>query len=311
MKCSNCNNKILMTDKFCVHCGIEIDEVTFDKGRDDELLKALIGRKKEKFENKIFSFPTLFLGTIYFMYRKMYVLTAVSFLIKILLLVFLPNISLLFISVINAILACFFNKWYLRRINEKLGEIKKEHKNKTFEEIKKVCYKKGGTTLAPLFIALGLLGIFGITALSVIIKEIINVFDYNSNYAELSYSVPRNFELYSDIDGIYVYKHHSNDCKFTIREYEAGLFLQPQDYLIEKYDDINITLMQINLYNINGFYWAHAKLEEKYGERDIYVTVKNNTIYELTFDTFENNLSCSDSQNELKNSLNFNILENI
>ena len=80
--CPNCGSNLKDGDKFCRKCGTKVelrnnDLKTLIKNisiSDDDLINAYIGKNADKLKNGTFSANTFFLGSLYVLYRKMWLL---------------------------------------------------------------------------------------------------------------------------------------------------------------------------------------------------------------------------------------------
>lgn len=107
---------------------------------DEELVKAFIGNKYENIKNSSFSVPTILFGIFYLFYRKMYLYGFLMLLLG----------PFAFIGII--IFAIKFKDIYMKFVNKKINKIKLNNFNKSYEEIKNICSKKGGTSLGMMFL---------------------------------------------------------------------------------------------------------------------------------------------------------------
>lgn len=116
---------------------------------EDELIKCYIGKNNDKLFEKVknpnsisknFNIFAFLFGPIYFMYRKMYLIGIIIWLVTTILFSVFPVLVFL-IYIING---CIFIKMYNLHINKKINKIRLENNNATFDELKSICLKKGG-----------------------------------------------------------------------------------------------------------------------------------------------------------------------
>ena len=118
----------------------------------DELLEDYVGKNYEKISKRKFNLSALFLGSLYLFYRKMTLLGILVSILSIVLYIIglLINPILIFIlSLVLSLILCFmFNKLYIDNAKKSIDKIKKKYTNKSISEIKEICKKNGGTSIA-------------------------------------------------------------------------------------------------------------------------------------------------------------------
>lgn len=119
---------------------------------DEELVDAYIGNNADKIRKGGFSGYTFLFGFFYTLYRKMWLLTVIWYLGALMVLLFLPSFSAL-TYVINLFICIKFNDLYLKNVRENVNKIKIENSEKSYEELKQICAKKGGTSIVAVIIA--------------------------------------------------------------------------------------------------------------------------------------------------------------
>lgn len=151
MICSKCGIENNNGEKLCKVCAGELVSRTenvqnnYNQSQynnveiinNDELVKSYIGKNADKIINmKGGSIWVFLVGPWYLIYRKMYLLgivwLAISMFIK------LPS------AIINIVLAFLFKPLYLKQVNKKVDQIRKENSSKDFNELKSICANKGG-----------------------------------------------------------------------------------------------------------------------------------------------------------------------
>lgn len=119
---------------------------------DEELIKAYIGKNESKIRRKGGTILPILLGPVYYFYRKLYV-EGLIWLGIILIGEFLINNSTIY--VLSSLTAGFiFRILYLNNVKRNVVKIKKENSNKSIEELKNICSKRGGTNELVVFIAI-------------------------------------------------------------------------------------------------------------------------------------------------------------
>ena len=81
MKCPKCKATIDNDSKYCTYCGVLINKDNIEKKENitkEKLLDAFISNNNEEIKEKSFSLPQVLLGTIYLLYRKMYLYALIS-----------------------------------------------------------------------------------------------------------------------------------------------------------------------------------------------------------------------------------------
>lgn len=147
---------------------------------DEELLKAYIGKNYDKITTRPFNVPAFFLGPLYMYYRKMFLYGFLIFIFMLLLIIFTDRLEL---NIIGGVIAFIANKLYIYNAKKKIEKIKIKNQDKDINELKKICEKKGGTSvgklilgiLTQLVVAIIALIITIIVGFSTIINELINL----------------------------------------------------------------------------------------------------------------------------------------
>lgn len=118
------------------------NENSFD---DEELLEVFIGKNYNKITNNPFNFAGFFFTTAYLFYRKMFLYGMILFFANIIISLLSGNA---YVSIIiGAGVGFLVNKVYLGYAKKKIANIKLKNASKSFEEIKMICSKKGGTSI--------------------------------------------------------------------------------------------------------------------------------------------------------------------
>ena len=143
---------------------------------DEILLECFVGENYSKIRYDKFNIGALFAAPLYFFYRKM-IIYGILFLI----------LQMAISSIINneyssiflfAIAAVTVNKIYINFAKKKIAKIKENNKDKTLNELKVICAKKGGTSIPLIFLGIFIVFIIGfitviITLLGTLAKYLI------------------------------------------------------------------------------------------------------------------------------------------
>ena len=113
---------------------------------DEDLLKAYIGANYDKMTGSSYSISALVFSYFYVLYRKMFILPFVSFLICTIL-VYITD--LLFIYLLPCLLFAFiFKPLYIRKAKKYVSNTKKNMDGKKYSIVKMNCINDGGTSLS-------------------------------------------------------------------------------------------------------------------------------------------------------------------
>lgn len=118
----------------------------------EDLLEEYIGKNYKKISKRKFNLAALFLSSLYLFYRKMTLLGIIISILAIILdiigLVINPILILILNLIVSLILCFMFNKLYIDNAKKSIDKIKKKYTNKSISEIKEICKKNGGTSIA-------------------------------------------------------------------------------------------------------------------------------------------------------------------
>ena len=159
MYCSKCGSQVLATDKYCSFCGALISNTDYTDysnnfqnsnyytdNSDTTLENIFIGENYEAIRKKNFSFPAMFFGLLYFLYRKFYSGFFLFLVVNVLVLGLIPELAF----IIPFVFGFLFNKLYLKFVEYKVNKIKSQFIG-TNEELRARLIKKGGTSwLGPI-----------------------------------------------------------------------------------------------------------------------------------------------------------------
>lgn len=223
MNCPYCGEKVDTNKEFCLKCGnrlITHNVTTNYEINDTKELETFIDKNVNKIKPNRVSLPSLFLGSLYYLYRKMYVL---GILLIIMFLSFsigfnyVPDdykiyvgvIYLIFSLVISIVLFIKFNSIYINHANRKINRIKTKYKNESrFEIMERIKYAGSTNLLAPAVAYLIVFGIF------LFINLRIN--NYKDNLSNATYSVADGFRQTDAIvslneDNSFIWYSNKND----------------------------------------------------------------------------------------------------
>ena len=117
---------------------------------DNNLLEKFIGDNYKKITTRQFNISGFFFGSLYLFYRKLYLYGLLVFIVNLIINILLNNI---FVGLfINILIAVFVNKIYVSYANNKINKIKEFNKDKSDEELEKICKVQGGTSVPSVII---------------------------------------------------------------------------------------------------------------------------------------------------------------
>lgn len=118
---------------------------------EEELLASFIGNNYEKITTKKFNFAAFFFTTFYLFYRKRVLAGLLFMMANILITNYINNYYYIVLGLAVA-LGFFFNKKYVEYAKKKVRSIKYTNFKESPEELKKMCAKKGGTSVGRVFL---------------------------------------------------------------------------------------------------------------------------------------------------------------
>lgn len=231
---------------------------------DNELLKAFIGNNYEKLTTRKFNFSGFFFSSLYMFYRKMFITGLLISLASSIISNFYPAAALLFAIVVGLTV----NNIYLKYANKEIEKIKATNPGKSFEELKTICSKKGGTSGAAIF--LGIL-ISGAVASALNIDSINNI--TNPNNKNNNNNSNQNIIENASIAG---YTCINSKCTLTVNDQDGKM----TDYTIDE----NAIITKLSNYS-------------KYINLDIYYN-EDNAITKYKITSKNNNEDISDVKTE-------------
>lgn len=337
MYCPRCGTNITRNVEYCPHCGanikdelarynfnpvqestIEIEKqptheeqyqysLEYSYGNKDDFIKAYIGKNYDKIKSQKFSFPTFFLGSIYFFYRKLYALG----LIWMIVIFILGIMNLAFLLMGQIILACSFSKIYLNIVKNRIKAIAMQNKRNSQDEIITQCKQKGGTNIIlPFLLVFIILGSIGL----IINIEINTKQEYKKinektvfKIGNISYTIPEGYTLYYESDEYQAFnKYDPAYCSITIQERKnSTLYNSEEEYLKSNlYTKESDIVSPITTLTINNETWTQISIQTEYRIQNTYVLKKSKTIYEIeTTDNTSQN--CKEELEQILNSITY------
>lgn len=345
MHCSKCGTNLNEGEKYCRGCGNQIiisnlNSSLYDKENvnnniqnnnytleeNNMLIKAYLGKEnwintqqmyKKITKNKKFrfSFGTFFWGPLYFVYRKLYIVGILSFIIKIFLEI--TNNSI-WADIFIFLLSCIFYPLYIKNMNNNINNIKNENPNDNIEQLKQKCYKKGGVLCQDNIIGM----IISIVLLLILSFGFGLIFSTNKKYETSDYVISYNSKkwtyskLSNEMCGSSSFIYQANDSKISILCNSYNNSLSNTSYSLKnsknrenlvaafyifirsKYEDLNIIdateLKKVQNKDMYVMYFDYEKTDE-YGRMYILCEEKNEEIKMLGFSAVTNDDSIKEN----------------
>lgn len=188
----------------------------------EELLRVFIGDKYDKIVNLKFSIPSFFFNVFYFYYRKMFLYGILAFMAMLILSSLRPFLSI----ATPIVLALLFKPLYMNHAKGKVSKIIETNRDKSKEEIRDICSKKGGTSggfiflgfLIDIIIVVIYMTILILIGVSTLLSTIINSFN-NANIGV------------SDDGTVNIIPEVSNN-----EEYDGSLFYDTSVVILDEYN---------------------------------------------------------------------------
>ena len=342
-KCKKCGAEILEGENFCKDCGTPVNneqEVTQNSGQtidatevittpvpsetenventkkkkkndEEELLNAYIGKNIEGIKNETFSWCFFFFGSLYLLYRKMWLYGFGLIFGLLILYLFLPILGSIASFGATILFSIKFKEWYIQDAKDKINQIKTLNPGKSTEELKAICKKKGGTTIIPVivfailvFIVPGVL-YFVLSADSSIGKK-----DENK-VVKLVYDLPEDYkaeEYNSDTYKSYAMPYDKyNTCRISIETHPAYLyendpevFLNDNIYFKSTYD-----IEKDDNHIVNNIKWFYITVDKEYSTEYHYATYHDENIYDIEYDDNNDETECKNLNDKIVSSMRF------
>lgn len=340
MKCLKCKNEITDLNNPCPYCGYKNDPTFLKYINDDQVkhnmdmfinhreeftkaqkhaenygmpkgsieqieeesyLIEYIGNNYESFAKGGFSFCYFFLGDLYALYRKQYILLLYRFLAVAIQLIYIyifqsySTDTMFYISYIILYIflelapSIFFKKYYYHKCKRQVEKIKKENQDKSPTDIKLICSSKGGTSIIIPIIAIII--IFAI--IPRIITSIYNNITQTTTINGLTFKT-NNYLNYNNNE-IFTESYSNTiagECYYSIKTTQINTIFSN-----------SVTILPDNSTNItiNNNLWKYYKQ----GNREYYQSINNNYIYTIEFEVINNNQDCQKAKDIFINSLDY------
>lgn len=263
MNCPYCGMKVSENQIFCPKCGNRLINHTITNDyeiSDTKELELFIGRNYKKIFSRKFSFPTLFLGILYCLYRKMYLLAllfiGITIPFDVAIFVVGQEYTTIFIIfylviylVLNLLISIKFNSLYINYANTKISKIKNKNPNLSNFEISEKIKCSGGTNLLIPVIYITLIMIASFLLFNYQFKNINDQLS-NNKFLVSSSLQDTNASLYLNDDNSFIWymdEFDKND-NYYVGAYEVFNGTRA----INKSKDLNIDTDRIN--DRNNYY---------------------------------------------------------
>lgn len=291
----------------------------------EALIDAYIGENVDQIRNRTFSFCTFFFVISYMIYRKMWLLAVLYFVVTTIASLFLSWIGSIILFVARIFVSVKFKDMYMNHVKEQVEKIKRENPEKNQEQLLSICRKQGGTSL---------LAVILVELISLALLSITTYLEYRSEYSnesidentglvgELNVEIPSNFEEIAHVSSsfaMYSLTEETDTCTLNItnNKYFNGKTIEEyiEDEIEYKENDI-VIVSEYRVINGNKWYYLEIQrpattepIDGNYSIKSIdyyYVTQKNNEIYEVEFLTYlDNTGACYRARSTIENSLRF------
>lgn len=336
MYCNKCGKKLKEDANFCNNCGSPVDnkadnKYDYDKisssVNDEDLIKAYVGNNYNTIKNTKFSIPTFFLGTYYFLYRKMWLYVILAIIISIASTIIAIVTDLWYISFATSLYMIFmsikFSEIYLHTVRKRVENIKMNNQDKTGKELLDICKSKGGVSvLAVVITTIFILPIVLFVTFFIIFYGIFegvggdDFFNDNNsieNKSELKYELPdiykKNDSSYnSDTYQSYRYNDTNNSCSISITNYATYGDKSTEEHLKDNViSSMNEDVSEIKNATINNYKWSFVEINSTEKKEYKYASIYNERLYIVSYViNNDNNKLCSNGYNTFISSLKFN-----
>ena len=243
--------------------------------------KLYLKNTYNKYNSKINIWALLF-GGVYLLYKKMYILGAIT-----LILYFISYVFKIYylIIIINILLFIIFNNIYIKFVEYKIENYKLKYMDSKLVE--KECSKNNNNVIIVI-----------LTVLFVIIIFFVSKIEFNEKIVRMGNI---EFKLQSDWEkGKYNNKYYSvynylNKCSVTV---ERMGFNSDEDFLNDILKNYNVNKDIINI-NINNIDYKMVSVDNSY----VYTTYIDNELYVLLFDLYDDYELCNKYKDNILNSV--------
>lgn len=287
----------------------EYNEV--DTTKVSDLIELYVGDKYSKFANTNFNIWAFLFGGVYFFYRKMILYGIIEILAFTVCTTCIESeYSYLVPFLVSGLGAFIVNDLYLNHCRQKIQNIINKNENPDVRIMK--CMKSGGSSIGYIFLGLFLTFIlFGLIVFSIgvdrIMKEVNNKFDFNFNIKNNEEELNETFNgmlirndsfKYENIFNVQESNTFKKDEMFTKglslikKDEESNKVCEINLYEITNYKNVNTLAYQMSQYYYkkdpikiekNNISWYEFSGKFGLSYRDIYLTTKDQKIYELLF----------------------------
>lgn len=204
-----------------------------------KIAKEFVGPSYQKITMAPFSFAGFIFGSIYFLYRKMYITGIIIFIIDLVLQNLLKSpISYIAVFIFHLVIALTVNQLYLKIVSKRIKKIVKQNPKKNEYEISQIAKKRGGTSL--------LLAIIISIGLSVVASVTFGIYKLSDYFDKFTTNL--NNEQITEYNGVLVYESFNIDETFNITIPAAFSNKSNNDILTYEYiPDSNETLNSCEL----------------------------------------------------------------
>lgn len=292
---------------------------------EEKLMDAYIGKNADKLKNGGFSLNVFFFGNIYVLYRKMWLLGILWFVGSMIVSMFLSSFSSLISTFVGIYISTQFKNMYLNHVKEQVKKIQTENVGKTYEELKLICEKKGGTTIWPVIIFIlfyvVLIGLFFLLSFASIYdtmeksKENYDEYisdgsDSDGGFKELEVTIPSQFEsseYNSEYYNSFSLLTDTDYCRLSLTTTSTVLYESAREYLEEGvFYSAGGEISSFEEKTINGNIWTTFSVQSTYDTTYYYAIVHNDEIYNVEFEIYNNDTNaCSEGHLAIVNSLKF------
>ena len=242
----------------------------------EALIEDYIGKNSKKILNNKYNLSAFVFNAFYLFYRKLF---GVGILLSIIIAVSSYYTNVYIISTVIALICCFgFNPLYVMLVKKRVKAIQKEHPDATYEQLKSICEKEGGTSgslivkgiFTNIFIAILVVVVLITLGIGTTWKKIFNDFDfkeilsifkkeeykteYDGSYLSdekvnfedyFTFTIPGNYVKKSNNE--YTYNKETETCKISFKnilEYKASTtFINS----MQKYYEKDLSSNKLNL----------------------------------------------------------------